>query len=76
MPTKTAAQIQAENEQELLDYLQANGDVPYRQLHGAVSAGAIAHYRRLKKANRIKASVAIVDGEVVHTVGLVVDDAN
>jgi hypothetical protein len=72
----TAAQRQQAAQDELIAYLEDNPQATYRDAHSAVSRDAIRQYRRLKQAGRIASNVAIVDGQVEHTIKLVVNDAN
>lgn len=73
---QSARERQQAAQDELTAYLQANPDATYRDAHAAVSREAITQYRALKNAKAITSNVAIVDGQVVHTIKLAVTDAN
>lgn len=76
MARMSAQELQQVHETELVDYLQANGPVSYRQAHENLSIGAMQQYRRLKQSGRIKATVG-PDGQggITHTIELVRSEA-
>lgn len=69
MARLNAREMQEQSKTELMDYLQANGPVSYRQVYENVSVAAIREYRALKRSGRIKSTVAHNgDGTISHTI--------
>lgn len=68
MPRLTPQEAQLNAQNELLEWVRANGPTTYKAAFEAVSPAAIGQYRTLKHQGKIKSRVSMTQDGISHQI--------